>query len=197
MYTVKKRSILRNTKYGVRNTVPINMKRLNLPIKSKKVLAGFRAGDFLYLSGFLYTARDKAHQRLTDSLRKKRPIPVDLNNQFLYYTGPTPPPPGRISGAIGPTTSSRMDKFTPELLSLGLAGAIGKGKRNEAVIAAIKKFKAIYLITIGGAAAYLSKRIKSLSHVAYKDLGPEAIFRVEVEDFPVIVAVDSEGNSLY
>ncbi|MEA3369049.1 MAG: FumA C-terminus/TtdB family hydratase beta subunit [Candidatus Ratteibacteria bacterium] len=172
-------------------------RKLIVPVENKKILADFHPGEFISVSGFVYTARDKAHQRLIDSLRKKRPIPVDLNNQFLYYTGPTPSPPGRISGAIGPTTSSRMDKFTPELLSLGLAGTIGKGKRDKAVIAAIKKFKAVYLITIGGAAAYLSKRVKSLSRVAYKDLGPEAIFRVEVEDFPVIVAIDSRGLSIY
>ena len=173
------------------------MRKLIIPVENKEILADFHQGEFISVSGFLYTARDKAHQRLIGSLRKKRPIPVDLKNQFLYYTGPTPSPPGRISGAIGPTTSSRMDEFTPELLSLGLAGTIGKGKRDKAVIAAIKKFKAIYLITIGGAAAYLSMKVRALARVAYKDLGTEAIFRVEVEDFPVIVAIDCRGKAIF
>ncbi len=173
------------------------MKKLIVPIKNKKVLADFRKGDMVSISGVLYTARDKAHQRFLTAIKEKKSLPIDLNNQFLYYTGPTPAPPGRISGAIGPTTSSRMDAFTPRLLALGLAGTIGKGKRGKEVIKAIKKSKAVYLVTIGGAAAYLSRKIKSLSKVAYKDLGPEAVFKVEVKDFPAIVAIDSKGNSIY
>jgi len=173
------------------------MKRLVVPIHNKKALEDLHRGEFIYISGFLYTARDKAHQRLVDLIRKKKPVPVDLKGQFLYYTGPTPSPPGKISGAIGPTTSSRMDAFTPELLALGLAGTIGKGKRSDKVIAAIKKYKAVYLVTIGGAAAYLSQKVKSLSKIAYPDLGPEGIFKIEVEDFPAIVAIDFHGNSIY
>ena len=173
------------------------MKKLIVPIDDRKVLENLHRGEFIYISGFLYTARDKAHQRLINLIREKKPMPVDLKGQFLYYTGPTPTPPGKISGAIGPTTSSRMDVFTPELLALGLAGTVGKGKRSEKVIAAIRKYKAVYLITVGGAAAYLSQKVKSLSKIAFSDLGPEGIFKIEVEDFPAIVAVDCRGKALF
>ncbi len=173
------------------------MKKLITPIKNKKILENLRAGEFISISGVLYTARDKAHQRLVAAIKGKKSLPVDLKNQFLYYTGPTPARPGKISGAIGPTTSSRMDVFTPEILSLGLAGMIGKGQRNQDVIKAIKKYKAVYLVTIGGAAAYLAKKIKSFLKSAYPDLGTEGIFKIEVEDFPVLVAVDTRGKSIY
>ena len=173
------------------------MKKLVLPIKDRGILKKFKKGDFIYLSGSLYTARDKAHKRLIEEIKMRKSLPLDLKNQFLYYTGPTPSPPGKIAGAIGPTTSARMDKYTSKLLSLGIAGTIGKGRRDKQVVEAVRKYKGIYLVTIGGLGAYLSKKIKKLEIAAYKSLGAEAIYKLEIEDFPVLVAIDSRGKTIY
>ncbi len=172
------------------------MKRIYLPL-TKEVRVKLRAGDELLLCGKIYTARDAAHKRFNNSLRKNKPLPVDVKDNLIYYCGPTPAGPGMKIGACGPTTSKRMDGFTPELLKMGLAGSIGKGRRSPDVIEAIKRYKAVYFVTIGGAGAYLSKRIKEVSVIAHSDLGPEAVYEFYVEDFPVTVAIDSEGRSIF
>ena len=160
-------------------------------------LRELRAGDYVYLSGTIYTARDAAHKRLYESLTQGEAIPISLDGTFLYYLGPTPAREGQVIGSAGPTTSSRMDKYTPLLLKQGLAGMIGKGKRSEDVQRAIKERGAVYFAAVGGAGALLSKCIKSAEVIAYEDLGTEAIRRLEVERLPVIVIIDSEGNNLY
>lgn len=156
-----------------------------------------RAGDFVLISGTIYTARDAAHKRLYESLKENRPIPIDLANNIFYYMGPTPPREGRAIGSAGPTTSGRMDKYTPLLLDLGLKGMIGKGKRSAAVKASIVKNKSVYFAAIGGLGALLSQRIVKAKVIAYEDLGTEAIRELTVENFPVIVIIDSLGNDLY
>ena len=164
---------------------------------SPEELRELRAGDYVYLSGTIYTARDAAHKRLYESLTQGEAIPISLDGTFLYYLGPTPAREGQVIGSAGPTTSSRMDKYTPLLLKQGLAGMIGKGKRGPAVIDAMKKCGCVYFGAIGGAGALLSKCIKKAEVVAYEDLQSEAIRRLEVERLPVIVIIDSEGNNLY
>jgi fumarate hydratase subunit beta len=159
-----------------------------------------RAGQRLLLSGLIYGARDQAHLRFVEDLdHKNRPPdpPVDLRGQVIYYVGPTPPPPGRPCGAAGPTTSGRMDKYTPRMLEYGVRGLIGKGKRSAEVIGAIKKHGAVYLAVTGGAGALIGRCIKEMKVVAYPDLGPEAVYRITVENFPVTVAIDSRGDDLY
>jgi len=156
-----------------------------------------RAGDYVYITGTIYTARDAAHKRMYESLIAGENIPIDLRNNIIYYLGPTPEREGQVIGSAGPTTSSRMDKYTPLLLEKGLKGMIGKGKRSKEVIEAMKENKAVYFAAVGGAGALLSKRIKKSKVIAYDDLGTEAIRELYVEDFPVIVAVDAFGNNLY
>jgi len=171
------------------------MVELSTPLEDNAVLK-LRAGDRVFLSGIIYTARDAAHKRLVEDIaRGKSPIP--LKGQVIYYSGPTPAPPGYPIGAAGPTTSSRMDPYTVPLLEAGLKGMIGKGFRTKPVREAIKKFRAIYFATIGGAGAYLAKRVKSAEVVAYEDLGPEAIYKLEVEKFPLIVINDAFGHDFY
>lgn len=160
-------------------------------------LKNLRSGDYVYITGTIYTARDAAHKRMYDSLLNDENIPIDLNGTFIYYLGPTPARPGEVIGSAGPTTSSRMDKYTPLLLNQGLKGMIGKGKRSKEVIKAIKENGAVYFAAVGGAGALLSKCIKSSEVIAYDDLGTEAIRKLYVENLPVIVIVDSEGNNLY
>jgi fumarate hydratase subunit beta len=155
------------------------------------------AGDRIFLSGIVYTARDAAHKRLVELLDLGKELPIDLKGQVIYYVGPTPARPGQVIGSAGPTTSGRMDPYTPRLLALGLKAMIGKGKRSQEVIDALKKYKAIYLGATGGAGALLSKRIVRSEVVAYEDLGPEAIRLLEIEDFPVVVINDIYGNDLY
>ncbi len=156
------------------------------------------AGDQVILSGTIYTARDAAHKRLTSLFKKSLPLPVDLSESMLYYTGPTPARPGKVIGSAGPTTSSRMDKYTPLLLEkTGLKGIIGKGDRNDAVIAALKRYQCTYFAALGGAGALLSKCIVKSELVAYEDLGPEAIYKLEVRNFPLIVAIDQNSNNLF
>lgn len=154
-------------------------------------------GDMIFLSGAIYTARDQAHKRLADAIKKGKRLPFDLRDAIIYYCGPTKTPKGKIIGSCGPTTSSRMDEFTPTLLKAGLRGMIGKGGRSKEVVAAIKKYNAVYFVTYAGCGALLSQYVKKATPVAYKDLGPEAIFKLEVEDFPLIVAIDSKGGNIY
>ena len=156
-----------------------------------------KAGDRFLFTGALYTARDQAHKRLTEAMRKRKKIPMDLRGAIIYYCGPTKKPKGKVIGSCGPTTSSRMDEFTPALLKAGLKGMIGKGARSKEVCTAIKKYKAVYFLTYAGCGALLSKYILSSKPVAYKELGPEAILRLEVKDFPLIVGIDTKGRSIY
>jgi fumarate hydratase subunit beta len=156
-----------------------------------------RAGDSLSLSGVIYTARDAAHKRLAETLKSGGPLPFDLIGQTIYYMGPTPARPGHVIGSCGPTTSGRMDAFTPALLSAGLRAMIGKGERSAEVKEAIKKQRAVYFVTYGGAGALLAKTVRKAEVVAYPELGAEAIMRLEVEDFPVIVANDMYGGDLF
>lgn len=172
------------------------MKTIKLPLKDADI-ADLKAGEQVFLSGIIYTGRDAAHKRMTETLDKGEKLPIDISGQVIYYVGPTPARPGQVIGSAGPTTSSRMDIYTPKLLEAGLKGMIGKGKRSPEVKEAIKKHKAIYFAAAGGAGAILSKKIRKAEVVAYADLGPEAIYRLEVEDFPVIVINDIFGNDLY
>lgn len=164
---------------------------------TREAARSLRAGDYVYLTGTIYTARDAAHKRMHEALGTGNPLPVDIENQVIYYMGPSPAREGRVIGSAGPTTASRMDKYTPELLDLGLRAMIGKGKRSPQVLDAVKRNGSVYFAAVGGAGALLSKCIRSAEVVAYDDLGTEAIRRLEVEDFPVIVVADCEGNDLY
>lgn len=155
-----------------------------------------KAGDKVLISGVLYTARDEAHRRLVQTIARGSKLPIPIKDQVIYYTGPTPAPPGRPIGSCGPTTSLRMDSFTPHLFKKGLRGMIGKGRRSSEVIKAIKRFRAVYFIAVGGAGALLSKCIQEADVVAYRELGPEAIYRLTVVDFPAWVAIDSEGRDI-
>ena len=149
------------------------------------------------MSGVIFTARDAAHKRIYDLIAKGRQIPLSLKDAVIYYAGPTPPRPNRMIGSCGPTTSSRMDPFTPELLKLGLGGMIGKGDRSIEVKCAIKKYKSIYFLATGGIGALLSDKVKMAKPILFKDLGPEAIYKMEVVDFPLIVGIDSKGKGIY
>ena len=171
-------------------------KRINLPI-SEEAAASLRAGDYVYLTGIMYSARDAAHKRMDEALDKGEALPLDIKGAAIYYMGPSPERPGRVIGSAGPTTSGRMDKYAPRLLDLGLKVMIGKGKRTQEVKDAIVRNKAVYFAAVGGAGAILSKCIKSSKVIAYDDLGTEAIREMYVEDFPAIVVFDSEGNNAY
>ena len=170
--------------------------RLSTPL-SDEVLLTLKMGDKVLIYGTIYTARDAAHKRLFDLLTRGAQVPVELQGQVIYYSGPTPPRPGMVIGSTGPTTSYRMDPYTPKLIENGLKGMIGKGPRGAEVISAIKKYKAVYFAATGGVAALLSRAVKSCQVVAYEDLGTEAIHRLEVEAFPAVVINDIEGNDLY
>ncbi len=172
------------------------MKRINTPL-TKETIISLQAGDEVTLTGTLYTARDQAHKRIAAALRQGKPLPFDLRGQVIYYCGPAGTPPGNVIGSCGPTTSSRMDEFTPLLLKHGLAGMIGKGARSSEVIAAIKKHKTVYFLAYAGCGALLSGHVVKSVCLAYKDLGPEAVYRLEVRDFPLIVGIDSRGKSIY
>ena len=169
---------------------------INAPLSDEDA-AGLRAGDYVYITGTIYTARDAAHKRMAEALEKGTALPIDMNHYIIYYMGPSPAREGRPIGSAGPTTASRMDKYAPDLLDLGLKGMIGKGRRSQAVKDAIVRNKAVYFAAVGGAGALLSKRITSSRVIAYDDLGTEAIRELTVENFPVIVVIDSEGNNLY
>lgn len=170
--------------------------KINLPL-TKEVTKNLKSGDIVELSGVIYTARDAAHKRLIERLEANEPLPFDLKDSIIYYVGPTPEKPGAVIGSAGPTTSYRMDTYSATLLDLGLKGMIGKGPRNHEVIDAMKRNNAVYFAAVGGAAALLALHIKEAEVIAFDDLGTEAIRRLVVEDFPVIVATDCHGNSLY
>ena len=170
--------------------------KLKTPLSDEDV-SKLKSGDIVYLSGVMYTARDAAHKRLVDLLLSGEELPFDVKGNVIYYVGPTPPKPGNPIGSAGPTTSYRMDPYAPILIEHGLKGMIGKGKRNEAVKEACKKHKAVYFGATGGAAALIAKAIKKAEVIAYPELGPEAVRRIEVEDFPVVVVNDTYGNDLY
>lgn len=156
-----------------------------------------KAGDYVYISGTIYTARDAAHKRMQEALEKGETLPLEMAHNVIYYMGPSPAREGRPIGSAGPTTASRMDKYAPTLLDMGLTGMIGKGRRSDAVKDAIVRNGAVYFAAVGGAGALLSKSILSSEVIAYDDLGTEAIRKLKVKDFPVIVVIDSEGNNLY
>lgn len=164
-------------------------------------MQNLKVGDKFLLTGVIYTARDQAHKRLVKNLGKGagkgKGLPFDIKNAVIYYCGPTATPKGKIIGSCGPTTSSRMDEFTPALLKAGLKAMIGKGRRSKEVISAVKKYRAVYFLTYAGCGALLSKYVKSARPVAYGDLGPEAIYKLEVKDFPLIVGIDNRGRSIY
>lgn len=169
---------------------------INAPV-SKEDAQKLKSGDYVYLTGTIYTARDAAHKRMKETLDKNGNLPFDIKGNIIYYMGPSPAREGRPIGSAGPTTASRMDRYTPQLLDLGLGAMIGKGKRSKEVIDAIIRNQSVYFAAVGGAGALLSKCIVSSNVIAYEDLGTEAIRCLEIKDFPVIVVIDSEGNNLY
>lgn len=171
--------------------------KIKLPIENNRIIEDLKAGDNVLITGYIYTGRDAAHKRLADLIEEGKELPIDLNNKFIYYVGPAPSKPGYACGPAGPTTSYRMDPYTVPLLNEGLKGMIGKGTRSQEVIEGIKKYKAVYIAAVGGAAALISKCIKSKEVICYEDLGTEAIHKFYVVDFPGIVVIDSEGNNLY
>ena len=171
-------------------------RRLNLPF-DEDTARSLKAGDPVLLTGTLYTGRDAAHKRLIALIDAGQPLPIDLTNQTLYYVGPAPASPGHAVGSAGPTTSYRMDAYTPQLLALGLRGMIGKGLRSQPVIDAMKLYGAVYFGAVGGAAALIARSIQSSRVVAYPDLGAEAIHEFVIKDFPVTVIIDAHGNNLY
>jgi len=170
--------------------------RLKTPLTDKDV-GKLKIGDRVLINGVIYTGRDAAHKRLSDLLKEGKELPFDIRGQIIYYVGPTPARPGQVFGSAGPTTSYRMDAYAPALIEKGLKGMIGKGMRSDAVKEAMKKHQAVYFAATGGAGALLAKKVKKAEVVAYEDLGPEAIRRLEVEDLPVIVINDVRGNDLY
>lgn len=170
--------------------------RITTPV-SDEVIEKLRSGDTVYITGSLFTGRDSAHKKLIELVKEGKDLPIDVKGQFIYYVGPTPARPGKPIGSAGPTTSYRMDSYAPTLHKLGLKGTIGKGSRNEEVKEALKKYKAVYLAAVGGAGALISKSIVGAEVIAYPELGPEAIRKVEVKDFPCIVINDMYGGDLY
>lgn len=170
--------------------------RIETPL-TDEVIEQLKVGDIVLINGYVYTARDAAHKRLVELIKNDAPLPIPLSGQIIYYVGPTPAPPGKVIGSAGPTTSSRMDPYTPLLLSLGLKGMIGKGKRSEEVKEAIRKYKAVYFIATGGAGALLSRHIVSVEEIAFSDLLAESIKRLFLKDFPAIVAIDCHGGNIF
>ena len=171
-------------------------KHITTPI-TEEVTKDLKSGDYVYITGTIYVARDAAHKRMIEALQRGEELPIDIKDSTIYYMGPSPAREGRPIGSAGPTTASRMDKYAPELLDLGLKGMIGKGKRSKEVIDAIVRNEAVYFAAVGGAGALLSKSILSSEVIAYDDLGTEAIRKLEVKDFPAIVVIDKDGNNLY
>lgn len=171
-------------------------KHLKVPFDKEEV-KNLRAGDVVYITGTIYTARDAAHKRMSEALDRGEDLPINIEGETIYYMGPTPARPGRPIGSAGPTTAGRMDKYTPRLLDKGLLGMIGKGRRTEDVREAVVRNGAVYLASVGGAGALLSKRIIAAEVVAYEDLGTEAIRKLTVEEFPAVVVIDSTGDKLY
>lgn len=172
------------------------MKVLHTPL-SREDARALRCGESCLITGTIYTARDAAHKRLCELAAKGEPLPFDIEGAIIYFVGPTPAKPGQVIGSAGPTTSYRMDAYSPALIALGQTGMIGKGKRGEAVVDAMRRYGAVYLGAIGGLGALLGKCVKKAEVIAYPDLGAEAVRKLEVENFPVVVVIDSEGNNLY
>ena len=172
------------------------MKVLHTPL-SREDARALRCGESCLITGTIYTARDAAHKRLCELAAKGEPLPFDIEGAIIYFVGPTPAKPGQVIGSAGPTTSYRMDAYSPALIALGQTGMIGKGKRGEAVVDAMRRYGAVYLGAIGGLGALLGKCVKKAEVIAYPDLGAEAVRRLEAENFPVVVVIDSEGNNLY
>lgn len=170
--------------------------KIDAPIKQEQ-LDNLKAGDYVYITGTIYTARDAAHKRMYEAIQNNEELPMEMEGNIIYYMGPSPAREGRPIGSAGPTTASRMDKYAPTLLDLGLKGMIGKGKRSKEVLDAVVRNKSIYFAAVGGAGALLSKCIKESEVIAYDDLGTEAIRKLKVEDFPAIVVIDTKGNNLY
>ncbi|MBE6009906.1 MAG: Fe-S-containing hydro-lyase [Lachnospiraceae bacterium] len=170
--------------------------KLNLPL-TKEISSSLRAGDYVYLTGTIYVARDAAHKRMIEGLDEGKELPFEVKDAVIYYMGPSPAREGRPIGSAGPTTATRMDRYAPTLLDMGLSGMIGKGKRSPEVLDAVCRNQAVYFAAVGGAGALLSQRIKESEVIAYDDLGAEAVRKLWVEDFPVIVVADCEGNNLY
>jgi len=173
-----------------------NIIKITTPLNAKEII-NLRTGNFVNITGHIYAARDVAHRRIFELIKKSQDLPIEFKGQIIFYAGPTPSKPGYTCGSVGPTTSYRMDPYTPPLLDRGLKGMIGKGLRSKEVIESIKKNKAIYFAAVGGTAALIARSVKKSEIVAYEDLGPEAIHKFYVEDFPAIVVVDSAGNNLY
>ena len=173
-----------------------NEVRITTPL-TDDVIEKLRAGDKVLITGYIYTARDAAHKRMVEAIQRGEPLPFDVKGQIIYYVGPTPPKPGEVIGSAGPTTSTRMDRYVEPLLKLGLKGMIGKGYRQPFVKELLKKYKAVYFAAVGGVAALYKDKIKEAEIIAYEDLGPEAVRRLYVEDFPVIVAYDIYGGDLF
>ncbi|EFV75706.1 fumarate hydratase [Bacillus sp. 2_A_57_CT2] len=169
---------------------------MTIPIE-ENLLLSLKAGERVLLSGTIYTARDAAHKRMSEALEKGEDLPFNIEGQTIYYVGPTPAKPGQVIGSAGPTTSGRMDKYTPSLLDRGLKGMIGKGYRSKEVIDSMKKNKAVYFAAIGGSGALIARSIKTMEVIAYEDLGPEAIYKLTVRDFPAVVIIDSNGTDWY
>lgn len=172
------------------------IKKLTTPLTVEQI-KNLKAGDQVTITGVIYTARDAAHKNMVNALKEGKTLPIDVKDQIIYYVGPCPAKPGQVIGSCGPTTSGRMDAYAPVLLEQGLRGMIGKGPRSAEVVEAMKRCGAVYFAAIGGAAAVVASSVKKAEVVAYPELGPEAIRRLEVEDFPCIVAIDAEGNNLY
>ncbi len=171
-------------------------KRIETPL-TDDVLRSLKAGDKVLIDGVIYTGRDSAHKLLVEAMERGEELPVDFTGHIIYYVGPCPAKPGDPIGSAGPTTSGRMDAYTPAMLEVGLKGMIGKGNRSAEVVEEIKKHGAVYLLAMGGAGALLARSVRKAEVVAYEELGPEAIFRLEVERFPVVVGIDTEGNDIY
>lgn len=171
-------------------------RHITVPLSAEEAVS-LRAGDYVYLTGTIYTARDAAHKRMCEALERGEQLPVDMKDNVIYYMGPSPAREGRPIGSAGPTTASRMDKYAPLLLDLGLRGMVGKGKRSQTVKEAVVRSRAVYFAAVGGAGALLSHSIINSEVIAYEDLGTEAIRKLEVKEFPVIVVMDAEGNDLY
>lgn len=171
-------------------------KKITLPL-TEEIAKSLHAGDSCLLTGYVYTSRDEGHKRMCEALARGEELPFDPKDATIYYVGPTPAKPGQVIGSAGPTTSGRMDAYAPTMMSVGARGMIGKGARTDEVVEAMKKYSGVYFGAIGGAGALLAKRIKSAELIAYEDLGAEALRKLYVEDFPVVVIIDCEGNNLY
>ena len=175
----------------------MSYKKIKIPFENEEIIKTLRAGERVLLTGTMYAARDAAHKRMMEQMKAGKALPIPLENQVIYYVGPTPAKPGEVIGSAGPTTSSRMDKYTPELVKFGIKGMIGNGYRSQTVIDSLIEYNAVYFAAIGGSGALLAKRIKQVELIAYEDLGTEAIRKLTVRDFPCIVINDTKGNDWY